>query len=240
MKRKVVSSIIPIMIICILVISTNIKNIQPKLDEFARGKDEIRYNLASNYLDVTCEVPGMTAAQIAKMLGEKNIESNIEAMYLLINEYIELLDEEGIKNSAVYADPYNEIYNIIALEHAYYLAKSGVNEESEEWDLFMCLILPINMNISNYRARLDILAAELEKPTFRYSTARDIILTDYVGAYESWNDLESEAILYLNDTNIPDEKKQWVENYISTRPFDKTVEKLKEKGIDWKKYDPLA
>ena len=163
-------------------------------------------------------------------IAEGNFEEYIQALHVIINEHILTLKKWEEKFDMVYAEPFKEIEDLIAIEHVYSLLKAGSFEGDElrftlEW---------IDSGIDNYRNLRDTYKRYLDNPPIRMWLIRcddGDIMTNYYDAEYTWKELEKTANAFLEDSNIPFNKKEWIAEYMHSDPYGNMCLKLEDKGL---------
>ena len=207
------------------------QQLQPRID-FNRTHDQIQYDFAKVYADATEGFQGMTFEDAFVYMAEQDLDHYIQQMHEIMDKYILFLRKGEEEAKTVYIDPFSDIESIVTLEYAYELSKTGITVESEKWSIFETMFLSVAFDARHYPSDSDILRGYIEKPHFSRDIAENKILVQYDYAHILWGVLEETLNSYINDGDIPDEKKKWAAAYMQSDPYGNLCRKLEEQGMN--------
>jgi len=234
MNRKIKLLIATLIIVCVSLLAVgliSVKQHQPRID-FNRTHDQIIYDFAKAFADATEEMHGMTFENAAIYMMENDLEPYIQKMHEVMDTYILLLRKWEQESNTVCIDPFTDIRSMIAFEFAYQLSKSGINHENAKWPIFESTFISVAFSANHYPNTRDIIKGYLDKPSIIRSMAIDPILVDYDYAHIRWSELEKILNTFIDDSDIPDEKKKWAVNYLQSDPYGDLRRRLAESGLD--------
>ena len=232
--KKITIMLITTILLCVLLSFAAVVNYKRNVD-FNIDDKQYNYNFVNSFLEATEEIRGMYFLDAMEYMAELELEHQIVQLHEIIDERILSLREWEIKFNTVYSEPYLEIDSIISLEYAYRLSKIGfhvdVEIDSEEWYFLGSLFVSIKSSAYSPEQRdMWKIYADVDKPHILTGFIRDdhLLRDDDIW---TWLRLEKKANAYINDSNISEEDKKWVRDYMQRDPQGEYRRKLKEKGL---------
>jgi hypothetical protein len=233
MKKKSILLLIIAVFIGIPFIVTEIQHFKMNKD-FNNDCIEYFYDYANAYVEATQEIQGLNKSEKIEYMKRHNLEHYIEKLHNIIDERIISLKKWEKKFNTVYVEPFEDIGNVIALEHIYNLSKSGFYEmleiESDEWYSNGLLFITVDICADNAPIQRDewrkYIDAGGNTSIVSGFTRDENDIKDYHNASLNWRSLEKNAKAFLDDPNISASKKTWVYNYIQSDPYGEQKRKL--------------